>query len=106
MGVDCSVYDGKKWKSLDRWYVFREHITDGKKYTKKAILHILKELLKETKYLHLPIDVDYYIDWIQKAKEFIETSKSDEFAFYTENNIPEDLEESYYGRKLYPEKKE
>jgi len=106
MGVDCSVYDGKKWKSLDRWYVFSEHITDGKKYTKKVILHLLKKLLKEAKYLHLPTDKDYYIDWIQKASKSIKISKSDEFTFYTEDNIPEDLEESYYGGKLYSEKKE
>jgi len=98
VGVDCYLYDGKNYYSLDRWYVFEGIVESGKKYTKEQITEKLNSLLDFVKLIkdkkwHLVFldDKDYYIRWIVKAKELVEKSESDRFYLFTDDNMPEDF---------------
>jgi len=103
MGTDCTLFDGVKYYSLDRWYVFSESFELLKEYSRREIIYLLEKeklrLIKENCDEFLMNKVSYYLSQISDAIMFILDSKSDKFAFYTDNDLPDE----YFENKLYLE---
>ena len=100
MGVDCYLFDGKEYHSLDRWYVFENNFDSEKKYTREEAIERLSriiDLVKLTSDIEwddvFMSDKDYYMRWIMKAKEIIEKSESDCFILCTDTNMPDEFYE-------------
>jgi hypothetical protein len=70
MGLDCSFNN----KSLDRWYVFKDHFDMQRKYTKSETLHRLGELLIDLSETDDEVIIErmaYHIDWISRALKLV-----------------------------------
>ena len=106
MGIDCILFDGKEYYSLDRWYVFENRFASGKKYTKEEIIERLSRIIdlvelssdKEWEDVFI-CNKDYYMRWIMKVKEIIEKSESDCFVFYTDTNMLDEYYEKHLEKK-------
>ena len=98
MGVDCYLYDGKNYCSLDRWYVFNGFLESKTKYTKKEMVERFNRIMdwvkitpdKEWEDVFIG-NKDYYMQWVMKAKDLVEKSESDRFYLFTDDNMPEDF---------------
>ncbi|KKN52026.1 hypothetical protein LCGC14_0616780 [marine sediment metagenome] len=106
MGVDCYLFDGKKYHSLekyhglDRWYVFDSFFDSKKKYTKEEMVERFNriiDLVKLTSDIEwddvFMSDKDYYMRLVMKAKEIVEKSDSDSFTFFTDDKMPDEFYE-------------
>jgi len=84
MGLDCSLYDGKEFHYLDRWYVFSNEFISTLEYSKKNSLNLLKKLRKDIFSIS-----EYNQKRIKEAIRIIKKSKSKSFRFFTDNDYPD-----------------
>jgi len=101
MGTDCYFYDGENYCSLDRWYVFSDSFETDKVYSTGEIfkgVSALRKRISETSDKEwkeiLLGEKGYYEHWIDEVQKLAARSKSDEFIFFLDSDMPGE----FYGR--------
>ena len=106
MGIDCILFDGEEYYSLDRWYVFDSFFDSEKEYTKEEMVERFNRIIDLVK---LTSDIewddvfmnskDYYMGLIIETKEYVDKVESDCFVFYTDTNMPDEYYEKHLEKK-------